>query len=410
MLSIPSLPPAGRQIINANYQSYSIEFSYMLEYAGNISANKTPATPTHSQTGCFQNLKDISGAYPIIRAGGTTENHLSRRHTIYLRPEPPRWRAGLERVLPEAVPTMKELGNSLYAFEIGNESYVTQWLQYSAAIGNATRTHRAALFQAATFEAPRHLGNVSDWNAEPILRDGIAETGLVKTISEHDYMGSACSDATQIATLEGNLLNHTHMPSIAYFHDYLSNYTVSHGSQYVLGEMNSTPITNISDVFGAALWSIDYVLYMIGSITAHPKALYYGNLFTETAFASGNKQIEILVNETSFTAYVVYDAGKGERAKPRLTGLVLVNLNMWYSTIDGMMRPYMEVKLPMDLREGCVRRLTAPGADSSSNMTFASRSVWSDGNYVGEEVIERLEPLGSVSVGDSEALLISFDT
>lgn len=146
----------------------------------------------------------------------------------------------------------------------------------------------------------------------------------------------------------------------------------------------------------------------IGDVPAHPKALYYGNLFTATAFAGGNKQVEILVNETSFTAYAVYDAGKGERAKPKLTGLVLVNLNMWNSTMDKMIKPYMEMKLPMDLREGFVRRLTAPGADSSSNMTFAGRSVGSDGNYVGEEVVERLE--GSVFVGASEALLISFDT
>jgi hypothetical protein len=36
-LSIPSLPPAGKQIVDANFQSYSIEFSYMLDYAGNLS-------------------------------------------------------------------------------------------------------------------------------------------------------------------------------------------------------------------------------------------------------------------------------------------------------------------------------------------------------------------------------------
>jgi hypothetical protein len=36
-LSVPSLPPAGKQIVDANFQSYSIEFSYMLDYAGNLS-------------------------------------------------------------------------------------------------------------------------------------------------------------------------------------------------------------------------------------------------------------------------------------------------------------------------------------------------------------------------------------
>lgn len=57
-------------------------------------------------------------------------------------------------------------------------------------------------------------------------------------------MGSACADTTQHATLEGNLLNHKHMTSIAYFHDYLSNYTVAHGSEYVLGETNSISVSS----------------------------------------------------------------------------------------------------------------------------------------------------------------------
>jgi len=34
-LSVPSRPPAGRQVVDANYQSYSIEFSYMQDFAGN---------------------------------------------------------------------------------------------------------------------------------------------------------------------------------------------------------------------------------------------------------------------------------------------------------------------------------------------------------------------------------------
>jgi hypothetical protein len=32
---VPEHPPAGQQVVDANYQSYSIEFSYMQDYAGN---------------------------------------------------------------------------------------------------------------------------------------------------------------------------------------------------------------------------------------------------------------------------------------------------------------------------------------------------------------------------------------
>jgi hypothetical protein len=35
VLDAPEHPPAGQQVVDANYQSYSIEFSYMQDYAGN---------------------------------------------------------------------------------------------------------------------------------------------------------------------------------------------------------------------------------------------------------------------------------------------------------------------------------------------------------------------------------------
>lgn len=34
-LEVPNTVPQGRQIVDASFQSYSIEFSYMLDFAGN---------------------------------------------------------------------------------------------------------------------------------------------------------------------------------------------------------------------------------------------------------------------------------------------------------------------------------------------------------------------------------------
>lgn len=67
-LSVPTFPQRGRQVVDANFQSYSIEFSYMLDYAGNDS------TPNHFSWRMLRNLYSIRGEYPIIRAGGTTQN------------------------------------------------------------------------------------------------------------------------------------------------------------------------------------------------------------------------------------------------------------------------------------------------------------------------------------------------
>lgn len=36
-LTVPSSPQTGRQVVDANYQSYSVEFSYMQDFAGNDS-------------------------------------------------------------------------------------------------------------------------------------------------------------------------------------------------------------------------------------------------------------------------------------------------------------------------------------------------------------------------------------
>ncbi len=149
----------------------------------------------------------------------------------------------------------------------------------------------------------------------------------------------------------------------------------------------------------------------IGDVPAHPKALYYANLFTATAFAGGNKQVSVLANETFFTAYAVYDAGTegtDGRVKPaKLTSVVVVNLNIWNSTEVASKRPYTEVTLPSALAGGKVRRLTGIGAEIASNITFAGRSVGSDGNYVGEEVLESVGTGSKVLVGASEALLIT---
>jgi hypothetical protein len=67
-LDVPSSPPEGRQIVDAAFQSYSIEFSYMQDYAGN------ETNPNHFSYKLLQNIASISGAYPIIRAGGSTQN------------------------------------------------------------------------------------------------------------------------------------------------------------------------------------------------------------------------------------------------------------------------------------------------------------------------------------------------
>ncbi|KAI9684330.1 MAG: hypothetical protein M1820_010889 [Bogoriella megaspora] len=489
-LNVPSSPTAGRQVVDAAFQSYSIEFSYMADYAGNDSY------PNEFSKRMLQNLYDISGAYPIIRAGGSTQNRATwiqnQTEAIIETIAPgadqpsalsigPAWlqsfqqfpegtryiyglsfqdgAAGLDQVLLEAVPAYQALGDSLYAYEIGNEvdgfpggrrpanwtvqDYATQWKQYAASVDEELQTSAGVqdfepLFQAGAFEAPRRLNNISYFTAQTAEEAGIASTGKVKTISDHDYMGSNCADNTSPATLGYNLLNHFRMTSLMFYHDYLSNYSVTQGIPYVIGETNSISCqgeAGISDVFGAALWSIDYILYgatrqvsrmyfhqgtpyrysawqpiKINDTNAQPKALYYGNLFTSTVLAGGNKQVDILVNETSFTAYAIYNSGTGSsdaaNAESQLSSIVLVNLNIFNSTQSADERPYIAVNLPEAASQASVRRLTAPGVEVKEGISWAGRNVTQDGYIVGQETTESVDS-GQVIVGAGEALLVT---
>ena len=144
----------------------------------------------------------------------------------------------------------------------------------------------------------------------------------------------------------------------------------------------------------------------INSTQPYVKSLYYGNLFTSTALAGGNKQVALLVNETHLTSYGIYEACDGGA---KLTGVAIINLNEWNSTQPATQRLYTEVDLPkeFDGRGAEVRRLTAPGAEVTGNITLAGRSVSNDGDIEGHEVVEKVVG-GKVLVGASEAVLITI--
>lgn len=127
---------------------------------------------------------------------------------------------GLEQCVLEAHAAYTALGNSLYAYEIGNEvdgespyllilirlakhplgwpggsrrlanwtiqSYVTQWNQYATAISqNLTGVDSMRLFQGCAFEAPRHVGNRTFWNVQNAELDGMSQN-KAKTVSDHE--------------------------------------------------------------------------------------------------------------------------------------------------------------------------------------------------------------------------------
>ncbi|OJJ02013.1 hypothetical protein ASPVEDRAFT_131611 [Aspergillus versicolor CBS 583.65] len=489
-LSIPSTAAPGHQTLDANFLSYSIEFSYMLDYAGNNSH------PNEFSKQLLENIHDISGAYPIIRAGGSTSNRavfLSNQSEALVQefgsdPDQPKslsigpaWMesfqqfpkdtqyiyglnfydgdSGLEKTVSEAAAAYKEIGSHIYAFEIGNEvngfqcssrrdcdytvaSYADQFKEYAAAIvkqslGDAPKGDKEPLFQGCAFTAPNHIGfnETPFWNVENALKEGLDSTGMVKTVADHDYMGSACDGKTD-ATIEDELLNHHHMTDKMYNHEYLGNYSVSKGVPYVLGETNSIScqgLANVSDVYAAALWSVDYTLYAaslnisrvyyhmgtpyryspwqplrINETAAHVKPLYYGNMFAAAAFSGGNKQVSVLLNESSLAAYAIYDTDS--ESKTLLKSVAMLNLDVWNSTQPADERPYKAFKLPSDTFSGAsVKRLTSPGVEIADNITFAGQHVDDKGSVVGKQEVEKVSD-GEVRVAAGEAVLVTLSS
>jgi hypothetical protein len=116
---------------------------------------------------------------------------------------------------------------------------------------------------ASSFAANRGAisGDLS-WNIQNAVNLGIAATGRAITFCIHQYFGAACGPVKP--TLAGNLMNRTALVEQMAYHANASAFSKSHGLEYVIGETNSIAcqgLAGVSDIFGAAVWAIDYALY-----------------------------------------------------------------------------------------------------------------------------------------------------
>lgn len=238
---------------------------------------------------------------------------------------------------------------------------------------------------------------------------------------------------------------------------------------YVIGETNSISCQGrdgVSNVFGTALWYLDYTLFIASNISAvggmyfhmgtpyryslwapyegatNHSALvrpsYYGAWVLATAIGNGEvtsghneteteitpatgayspyysgdgapkRVVHPLIAEETLTAYALYRTAPSHA----IDSVVILNMEPYNSTANYT-RPSINVTLPERIQTpGIVRRLTASGSDvkdfEQTDITFAGRSVSKEGLVLGEEVTETWAPGESVLVGDAEAVLITF--
>jgi hypothetical protein len=168
-------------------------------------------------------------------------------------------------------------------------------------------------------------------------------------------------------------------------------------AQYVMGETNSLSgggASGLSDVFGAALWVVDYALWQAtqniqrvhfhesgtspyaawSPSTAPPttNAPYYGNYMVAAAVGSapdtGIAYLDLGSDDGTASGYMLYEGDQ-------LARVVLLNMVEYTSTSgDARSSQTFTVNVPNRFKGAKVERLTAAGADVKTNITFGGVS------------------------------------
>ncbi|KAL2756573.1 glycoside hydrolase family 79 protein [Sodiomyces alcalophilus JCM 7366] len=314
-------PDSANAVLDA-FMSYSIEFVFWPDFAGNRSH------PNTFSDNLLKNLGHLQGVRPYVRVGGNTQDYALYNeslpqavHGLYdynrSRDYPTTIQIGpsffesystfndtkfthgfnlaLGAIRPEGWETLidtvplacKAIGkDNLDHWEYGNEpdlysvstqgpvrpltwnsdTYVAQWL-------NGTRRIRQALEEACPgmlddtlyrYVAPSNGGVYNPLQAEDQWASGLNSDGNVGLFSTHNYISGAESPGV---TLQDTLMNHqTTTRSVdAHVRTYRDMVRrLRDVPPHILGEHNSLyhqGKPGLSNSFGAALWGVDFNLY-----------------------------------------------------------------------------------------------------------------------------------------------------
>jgi len=348
----------------------------------------------------------------------------------------------------------------LETWEYGNEPnlYVKKWRpsdwsesDYVTEWQNGTSLIYSLLQQACPDLATQSVYNFMDQTLgrpgsklEPprIFADGLNSNHIVKQISVHNYIAGANSPGV---TLQDSLLNHTATVASLQKHVAVAESLAADadlsGVPYILGEDNSLyggGRAGLSDVFGSALWVLDFVSYgastgLIKRMHFHQSAgapyaawtptganaathpSYYGKLaaarFLGDSSTVSVSAIDLSGGDEFESAYGAYDAVSGD-----LQRLAVVNMHEHNSTQSSRSAwTYTFSVTPST--QWTAERLTAPGADATSSVTFNGFAYEYDTLGLPKQVNDTVEVVAAaadgslqVTVQDSEAVVLSINS
>ncbi|KAL4965464.1 uncharacterized protein BDV14DRAFT_208713 [Aspergillus stella-maris] len=455
---VPASPPdnSSPQLSSAPV-GVSLEFFTFPAYFNDVAATTT----------CLANFRDLTGVWPPLRIGGTTQdratyNPTSTEAVTYSVDDPDdapltltygplfisqaaeyegtvtlglnRRLNNIENTISAASLAVDEIGN-LLAIELGNEpnfftdddpiadgsawtaeaDYASQISWQDAVAGNLSAS---SIFSAGVYFGtdPMSIQDLASQEVDAGTND------LVRDYSSHNY--PQYSPNYDLAAL----MSHSGIASQV--EPFRAEVVAANEADkpHVFGETNSATQGGggISPTFGAALWIVDYVMQLVTmgteAIYFHQGTIgncqycwwgryttgapYYGAYFATLALANADYIAPLDDQSTAYAAYAIYEGGVPVK-------VLLYNSDYYTSGTRGS-QTYTLTGLSSS--SVTARRLTAAYStsrvDEGETPTVAGQTFGNgDCTVQGDELIETLSVTGgeaTLTVSASEALLVTI--
>ncbi|KAK4172980.1 family 79 putative glycoside hydrolase [Triangularia setosa] len=453
--NVPSSPPSNASpVLDPAPVGVSLEFFTFPNYMQNVTSTMT----------CLRNFRDLTGSWPPIRIGGTTQdratyNAQSSAAVTYSVSNPADAPMSLTfgssffdlaasypgKVIIGLNRRLNNLANTLAASRLALQKMKNL---DSIELGNEPNfyTHSDPI-AGGTWNAARDRSSQIEW--QRALASNLSTSNI---ISAGVFFGTDNFNNTNLAREEGNAMttvknfnshnypqwagtyNLTRLMSHSAIATQISPFKTeamaakASGKEYIIGETNSATQGGggISPTFGAALWIVDYVaqslLLGVKSIYFHQGTIgncqycwwgrysmgnpYYGAYFITAALSEAERIAPLDNFSNNFGGYAIYKGNKPVR-------VLLINSN-YYESGTRSRESFTLTGLPSSITSVRSRRLTGDSAtsrsDRSSPATFGGQT-FQDGTCVkqGTEKIEEASVrAGSVTLtlAASEALLV----
>ncbi|KAK9770588.1 hypothetical protein AB5N19_11409 [Seiridium cardinale] len=432
----------------------SFEFFAFPSYFTNVTATNQ----------CLANFQSLTGTWPPIRIGGTTQDRAQYDpatsayvvYTVASAADAPttltfgssfmtlantykgtvvvglnRGKDNITNTIAAAKVAVSGITN-LLAIELGNEpEYYASAGQpitsggWSPAIDAASQNNWDILVGTAVNKKPIiQAGNSNDapptWGAaELIATENSTVQQYVKTYAHHNYPGGTVT----------SLMSHADIATNLHVFDADVTAALGQGKPYVFGETNSVSgggAATVSPTFGAALWTMDYALRATYSNITRTYfhhgtvgncqycfwgrysmgAPYYGAYAATALLAKASYLTALDDGSTNYAAYVSYDSSKAPLR-------ALLYNSDYYSGSDTRSSQSF-VLTGLTASSVRAKRLTATSAlsrqDQGEIPTFGGQS-FTDGTCVvnGTETYETVSVSGgqaTFAVSASEALVV----